>query len=187
MALRVTTSVSVVWPGALACSRCAVFFDEWTLAIKTLAQTACQCQHLLGSARRCPNQSTAHYDSICEIADATCLSGRRDSEPNTNGKRRRRAQAANRIGQRSLRCLLNTGDPESADKINESAPVPRDLRHSFAGGRRCDQPDESQGAAAKPLLSPWISAYRDISNENPTGPCRRGSRQRVRARCQNRI
>src|SRR5689334_7038173 len=119
IALSVTTSVFVVS----------------SLAIKTLSQAARELQHCFRTVFGSSHQSAPDDDAIGKLADISRLLWRRDAESDANGKLRRRLEPIDGVRQRRLGFLLNASYSEPADKINESASVPRDFRHSLHWSR----------------------------------------------------
>src|SRR5713101_2807840 len=170
MALSVTTSVS----GRL-------------LPIESLSQTACQCQDILRANLSRSDERAADDNAVCQLADAARLLRRGNAKSDANRKRRGRSKAPDRVGQRCRGRFLQACDTEPADKINESAAMPRDLGHSVARGRRRDKPDESERTGAEPLLARRIGAHWNVGYENPTRARLCRSHESVGACCENRI
>src|SRR5712675_3516294 len=78
IALSVTTSISDVAPAELC--RGVPFFDERSLAIKCIAQTACQFQDILRTTLGCSDQCASDHDSIRQLSDTARLFRGRDSK-----------------------------------------------------------------------------------------------------------
>src|SRR5687768_3330327 len=145
-------------------------------------ETADELEGVVDARFRRAHQCAADDDAIGQSRDGRRLFGSGDAESYTHGEIGHAAQHRDRRRKLGSDVAALPRDAKPADEVHEPAAVSRDLSHPMPRGGGGDEANVGERTVREVRLERGVGPERQVRDEQPMRPRRRGAGERVGTR-----